>query len=165
VGLNDIKLSLNDPNYFGSWSARITMWINSYHLWVNHPVLGIGLGDFGREMKAYVDVAQPGIDPVHYSYTAHNAYVHTVLETGLVGIAAFLMGVFILPLRSISNNIISYGKNKSSLHRASLIMVLVSFIIFGISTTWIATRAQIAVFLFFTLIFMSYIQASNKSEC
>ena len=96
----------------GSWAdwvgPRKSMALDSLRMWRDHPVLGVGLGDFETAYPRYQSFpTNLWIDH------AHNDYAEAVAETGLVGallilsaLALFLRLVFRdwgRPLRSQAN--------------------------------------------------------------
>jgi O-antigen ligase len=52
-----------------------------------HPVLGIGLGNYARRYLAYAQ--RLGLDKVGEVRQAHNRYMEVAVESGLVGLTAF----------------------------------------------------------------------------
>lgn len=76
-------------------SGRLLLWRLSLGLWESAPILGRGLAFFQSEpgMLAYIRaVTFAGF------VDSHNAYVQAMLETGLVGLALFMLPFMILLL-------------------------------------------------------------------
>ena len=98
-------------------ATRLDFWDAALSMFQAHPVLGVGLNSF--------DVAYVGLDTTGRSFlpgsglaapeSAHNLYLNTLAEQGLVGIAALLLlvlasGRMILTLRrSADSRIRSFG--------------------------------------------------------
>jgi len=81
--------SIVDPTQ-ASARVRLLIWRSALDLVVQHPLLGVGLGNFEF---AYAEVRS--VEEWHLSRRevvddAHNEYLHLTVETGLVGLAAFL---------------------------------------------------------------------------
>jgi len=80
----------------GSWAdwagPRKSMALDSLRMWRDHPVLGVGLGDFETAYPRYQSF--PSDLWVDH---AHNDYVEAVAETGLVGALLILsaLGLFL----------------------------------------------------------------------
>lgn len=75
----------------GSDALRLTLWRGAIELTADAPVSGVGVGVFGR---AFRDVRDP--QPVDDRLmTAHNIFLNTAAETGLIGVGALvgLIGV------------------------------------------------------------------------
>ena len=79
--------------------GRIAMWKNSFAFALTHP-LGVGFGNFivsfasGYESKSYEEVSSQ----IHERYnlpakyvSAHSLYLQILVETGLVGLAIFVI--------------------------------------------------------------------------
>ena len=69
-----------------SSQGRLDAWTAGLTMFVQHPLTGVGLNQF----------------TVHHRLDAHNAYIKVAAETGLAGLFAFLMLVF-LSLRNALN--------------------------------------------------------------
>jgi len=97
-----------DPGYIGKrlgsvayvdtawadWAGeRKNMALDSLHMWRDHPVLGVGLGDFETAYPRY----QSYPTDIWIDH-AHNDYVEAVAETGLVG-ALLILSALALFLR------------------------------------------------------------------
>lgn len=68
--------------------GRITLNLAAYQMFVEHPVLGVGLANFDL---LSVDYANPlGLRHISLPYRAHNLYLEVAAETGVVGLASFL---------------------------------------------------------------------------
>lgn len=77
-------------------SARIRYWKTGLHMFADHPVFGVGPGNYARvRVSGYAHIeASQGY---HVSYIAsHSTYIDALTELGLVGTLAFLgvMGAF-----------------------------------------------------------------------
>jgi O-antigen ligase/tetratricopeptide (TPR) repeat protein len=63
--------------------GRLDMWRSAVAILGDHPITGVGPGIFGRAFRTYRD---PTIVQDKLA-SAHNAYLNTAAETGLIGIA------------------------------------------------------------------------------
>lgn len=70
-----------------SISDRSTMWTNGWNIFREHPVIGNGLNTFYLN---YTRVRSDNMKDVRGSY-AHNCYLQMAAETGLVGLASFII--------------------------------------------------------------------------
>jgi O-antigen ligase len=74
--------------------ARLELWRFAWRLFLEHPLAGIGPGNF----ESYLSAAYPGIDPK----PPHNNVLAMLCETGLPGAllyAAFFLGALLLAVR------------------------------------------------------------------
>ncbi len=68
--------------------GRITLNLAAFQMFVEHPVLGVGLANFDL---LSVDYANPlGLRHISLPYRAHNLYLEVAAETGVLGLASFL---------------------------------------------------------------------------
>lgn len=70
--------------------GRLDMWQSAVRIAVDHPIIGVGYGMFGRAFRDYRDptIAQDKLA------SAHNLYLNTLAETGIVGVVvAILLGI------------------------------------------------------------------------
>lgn len=77
-------------NTFGT---RVDLWGLGLRMVQDHPVLGVGMGNFTSVFARYARG-----DMVNDPLVAHNSYVTVAAETGLVGLTLFLL-VHVLALR------------------------------------------------------------------
>jgi O-antigen ligase len=71
---------------WADWAgSRKSMALDALRMWRDHPVLGVGLGDFETAYPRYQSF--PSDDWIDH---AHNDYVEAVAETGLVGAVLIL---------------------------------------------------------------------------
>jgi len=71
-------------------TTRINLWRAGFKMFLDHPVLGVGLGDFPEEYAMHY--AGPGEDPVEWA--PHSIYVQTLSELGLAGAIPLLLILF-----------------------------------------------------------------------
>jgi O-antigen ligase len=78
-----------DPNAqdTASETAHLAAWQAGLHMIQEHPVAGIGLGEFRSQMLAYAPAWYDGNPPS----MAHNAYVSLTAEMGIPGLVLFLV--------------------------------------------------------------------------
>jgi O-antigen ligase len=79
----------NVDSAWAGWAGwRKSMTLDSLRMWRDHPVLGVGLGDFAAAYPRYQSFpADVWIDH------AHNDYAEAVAETGLVGALLILLAL------------------------------------------------------------------------
>jgi tetratricopeptide (TPR) repeat protein len=71
-------------------AGRLDMWQSAVRIATDHPILGVGYGMFGRAFRDYRDptIAQDKLA------SAHNLYLNTLAETGVIGACvALLIGI------------------------------------------------------------------------
>lgn len=84
VRLNDVMNGqINNANF--STVERLAHWIAGLRMFVAHPLLGVGAGNYNAAYPAYR--LPDWYDPLGH---AHNYYINVAAETGTLGLAAFL---------------------------------------------------------------------------
>jgi O-antigen ligase len=97
---SDAKYStslLSDIFSFTSISDRMTMWQNSWKVYMRHPVIGNGINTFYRH---YMEVREDEYKHKKGSY-AHNCYLQMAAETGVIGLGAFLFAIAVFLVTSV----------------------------------------------------------------
>ncbi len=100
-----INISFTNPsadNYANS--ERVAHWVAGIHMFLDYPLLGIGIGNYQYAYPTY----HLGIFVVPLGH-AHNYYINMAAEAGLLGLSAFvlfLLAIFVAgghAYRAISN--------------------------------------------------------------
>ncbi len=74
-------------NKYQSNSERILIWQSAFHMFEDHPVLGVGLGQYkDNYQKKYISpkAKEPNLDH------AHNNFMQMLAENGIIGFAGFM---------------------------------------------------------------------------
>jgi O-antigen ligase len=93
-GVSDIKNFDENPNT--SVGQRLVYWTTSFRLFSNHPLLGVGSGDFQNE---YALIKPKRWEATPDSFNPHNQFLMTAATTGLLGLT-FLMLIFYYAIKS-----------------------------------------------------------------
>ncbi len=92
LGLTNISLSSPSPADY-STAERLAHWIAGINMFIAHPLLGVGIGNYPDAYPAfYVTIF---VDPLGH---AHNYYINVAAEMGIVGLIvylAFVLAIFI----------------------------------------------------------------------
>ena len=111
-----------------SSNGRIPMWINTFEIFKDYPILGVGTGQWYLSYFKYGG-KKAKIDPLwSYSQRAdhpHNEFLKLLVELGLLG-SLVVLSFFIV----IFNQIYKYLLNPSSEYRAEVLSLIASFSIF-----------------------------------
>lgn len=84
VNVSDVRgVNINDANF--ALVERLAHWQAAQNMIAAHPWLGVGLGNYAGAYPQYALANWP----FHLGH-AHNIYLHTWAETGLVGLAAYV---------------------------------------------------------------------------
>jgi O-antigen ligase len=106
-----------------STSMRIDLVKTSLNLWLYNPIFGVGPGQFVAQAKEQLKVAKSKV-----SRSVHNAYLHLLVENGLIGFS-FFFGIFILSFKAIIRMKLKMGfySEMAASFQICLISWLVSF--------------------------------------
>lgn len=95
-----IAAYLNNLNAGNSQWDRLYLWDVALKISRDHPLLGVGPGNFGASFKGYFQTDLLFQDQVWTS--AHNLYLHQLAERGLLGLAALLAFLYALTARALA---------------------------------------------------------------
>lgn len=73
-------------------SERYNLWRTNWEIFTDHPIFGIGHGDYKDYLPSYF--AKLGIPEDHFQSHAHNQYLQFLSNTGLVGFSFYLLFTF-----------------------------------------------------------------------
>ncbi|MBK7970501.1 MAG: O-antigen ligase family protein [Bacteroidetes bacterium] len=98
-GVTHASTQTNPSNYLGSASSneRLNLWYHSYHLFKEHPVIGVGAGNWK------IDLPSVGLRGLYRGYSEnlvflqpHNDYIWIVCELGIIGLLLFGLPVWLI---------------------------------------------------------------------
>ncbi len=73
----------------GAIQSRVTEGLAALLAWADHPIIGVGPGEFPQYYRQYAEVV--GIRVLARDREAHNLYLGMAAELGLVGLTVFLI--------------------------------------------------------------------------
>ena len=80
----------------GGSSGRSDLWNVGWHVFTGHPLFGVGIGNF-EVVEAHFVLRPGSISHIAYltdvPHLVHNTYLQLLAETGLIGLAGFLIVV------------------------------------------------------------------------
>ncbi len=85
AAITDIRSFHENPDT--SVGLRLVYWTTSFHVFVSHPLFGVGSGDFQKEYTA-AKPAKWAMTPD--SFNPHNQFLMTAVTTGLLGLSLLL---------------------------------------------------------------------------
>jgi len=125
-------LFFNVPRIRDSWASkigvpgdRVTVWKGALKAWKQRPLLGWGLGGFERAYKIHRVPMESDIG--RYEKTtafAHNEYLQIAVETGLLGLLAWLAFIFALMKKGFATARRDPSKWETTAALACLVMFL-----------------------------------------
>ena len=109
-----------------SFRERLAMWSNTLGMFKDHPLLGVGKGNFKIFYPLYAtrkvegSVFSPEVQPRE----AHNDYVQLLAETGILGFVSFIFIMLLIGVRLWK----SIGENNDPRSMPTLLSLSFSFI-------------------------------------
>ena len=79
------RITITDDNFAAA--ERMAHWQAGWHMFTDQPLTGVGAGNFNKQYPEYYVREQFSDSRGH----AHNYYIHLLSETGLAGLASYLM--------------------------------------------------------------------------
>ena len=156
AAVNEISDFYTQDKYISSVGTRLAMWDIAINVWKHYPFFGTGPGDFDDEVRALQKKNEyVGMDILN---SVHNIYIQALVGAGLVGFVA-LLAVLILPLKIFFTR---YLKDKS----ASLagFVTVISFMVFGVSESWILRLSIVSVFLVYITVIVSHLYLAGSAK-
>jgi O-antigen ligase len=89
-----LGLMTGDPTFEESYNVRASVTTSAYMMFLDHPILGVGLGNFESLYKQYS--RQIGLDQTLLDYSPHSHYLQVLSELGLVGFVVFIAMIWIM---------------------------------------------------------------------
>lgn len=91
AGRAEVRSALVDGNYNSDTGARLAMAGWAWRLFIEHPVRGVGVGGYRPAVEDLL--RRQGVDPASRALHdhAHNALLHALATTGLVGAGLFIV--------------------------------------------------------------------------
>lgn len=137
-------------------NERINLWQANWAIFLDHPVVGIGHGEYKKYLPIYFE--KLGIPADHFQSHAHNQYLQFLSNTGLLGLLFYLIFIGYLLIKTYQG----YRASKDPVLLGCL-AAQVAFHI-GAVTECNFERAKVRlVFLFFSALAMSLITVRRKT--
>lgn len=92
--------SVTNMTTVGSNTERLLMWKSAYNMFMDHPVLGVGLGQYkDNYQKKYIlpEAREPNL--TH----AHSNYMQMLAENGVIGFCSFIVFIGYVIIKNIKD--------------------------------------------------------------
>jgi O-antigen ligase len=125
------------------YGLRVDYWRGALSLFLHHPILGVGVGQFGYEIdRGALPEVSAAFETrskvtVHAGDEAHNMYLNTLAETGVLGLMAFAAILFGVA-RSAIRELRATRRTSPSEERIVLfylVLGVAGFLIFGFTNS------------------------------
>lgn len=153
--INNYQIGERD---YSSIGTRIEGWHVAWNIFMDHPVIGAGPGNYKPLMKQMIADGQQYNSAVKHKQP-HGAVPSTLADTGILGLS-MLLGVFLTPLWAAFRFIRSW---KPVRHLGyAMIVLVISFMHFGLTETIFSRNINIVFYIILTAAILSV--ASNEIE-
>lgn len=95
--------------FSGVFGARFEIWEGAVRMWSQFPLMGIGQGNFYR-LSDIASFSKSNFLILNHGENAHNYFLQTFTETGLIGASIFLLA-FVVPFSILKNQRIAFPAN------------------------------------------------------
>jgi len=113
-----------------TWSGRWSIWQGAFKVIASHPIVGVGAGNFAEAAVKYsAFIFENAAEEGETGGVAHNMFLSVASELGFVGLALFLLVLFLAFKVAIS-------ASRRFVLGAGLFLGLVAYVIAGMSLTW-----------------------------
>lgn len=89
---NEMMSAFEEGTEQGTGEQRWELWKVAIQVWMQHPIIGVGGGNFGSYSASHFKFGELEAFPnpgVLYGFNLHNGYMQVLSEFGLVGVFAF----------------------------------------------------------------------------
>jgi O-antigen ligase len=121
-----------NPLIFMCNADRISIYRNSINMIKHHPIVGVGVNTFMKNYKTYKESPEYRNQVTSDTCYAHNNFLHTFAETGIIGLSMFIWLIFRLFGESFS---IYKRLRNAFLKNVSLCLIacLIAFLVNGLT--------------------------------
>ncbi len=161
VGANDLKVFWQDPSADTSLGNRLNLWRNSIVIFSRSPLFGTGLGDFQRDNRELVAKGLAYASTERFSH-AHSVYFHALAEMGIIGFAALVLSLFILPLRYFYMSWRAAANPDVRFCALAGFLSVFAFAVFGIGEAWLVRNPAVNGYCLSVAVFLAGVAASKN---
>lgn len=151
---HDRLLTITDKS-FESNTERVLLWHSAWQMFLDHPFLGIGVGNFPIEYPAHY-ISPVAVEP-HLGH-AHNDFLHMLAETGAIGFLSFLYLFYTIVYRTYKNY-----RSHQSVYSLILLLVTAGFLLQGMTEYNFGNPPVIRMYWFLTGIAFSAAAYQSRS--
>jgi len=143
-----------------SVGTRLEMWQASWKIFIENPVLGVGWGHYQKQAIMQVEQGLRNQKIARHSHP-HNQFISALASGGIIGFVAILL-LFLIPA-SLFIKTIKHDGNKE-VQRLALagLVLIVSYIIFGMSESILERSRPVNFFAFYLAVFMAAIYGQKE---
>ncbi|HWR38238.1 MAG TPA: O-antigen ligase family protein [Patescibacteria group bacterium] len=126
-GVRERAATLTDPQFIANWQ-RVLVWQSCLHMIGDFPFFGIGIDSFNEIYNSRY-ILPESLERQHFH--AHNIFLHQLVETGIIGLTAFLYLFYQILKRSWEQAVSYHGQLPGQLFSV-VFLGTVSFLFAGV---------------------------------
>lgn len=164
AGIDDLKEYNVNPitPVTNSWGSRVNLWYSAWLLFLEKPIIGVGVGDYKNERQRLIEEGKV-VNTYGFGH-AHNHYLNLLAENGVVGLIALIVFIYFLPAKFFYQ----YWKSGTSTANERFwaltgLMVLTCFSMFGVAEVWLGRNPFVNIYCMFILVSLVGIHAKKTS--
>lgn len=131
-GANDIRIFMENPSAGTSWGIRLNLWRNTSLIMAEHPLLGIGLGDFHQKMRDMAADGRSWSTAVEDFGHAHSIYFDALANAGLVGLISTVVAYLLLPFMAFVRGLRKAVTSEQRFYALGGLVTVSAFATFGL---------------------------------
>ncbi len=153
--ISDIT-KMSNNKFDSSWGIRVVYWMVTYDILKDNILFGVGIGDYEKTMKEYLDKNDYPINSVTKEFMkehhAHNQFLMVLIQTGLIGLILMINLIYQMLKVKIDNNEI----------KILLILFLTVYFVSSMAEPLWFKQFTIALFVLFIGLFANNITQKEK---
>jgi len=156
-GVNSIESFMNSSDTDSSSAIRIKLWHDSLLMAKKHPLVGVGIGNFGPVRDEMIRRGE-----TYHSKSlghAHSIFMHSLATTGLIGLLSMLIALFIMPWRLLYKQWVNAPQDPWL--RFSILgglLSLFAFAHFGLTEAWLNRNPFVNLYVLSIVTFIASVQ-------
>jgi len=156
----EVSRLISDEQYRqGSIGERVAMWEVAGSAFQSAPLTGIGLGNFYAYKKQMIEAGEAPANIMRYKHE-HSLYMTLLGSTGLIGVLLFV-GVFALLWSRFKKAALAGRSPTSKLLGQMGLIVLLAYLDFGLSESYLFTHRGAAAFFFLITVLLFLISRTE----
>lgn len=159
LAMSDVSSFIDGKKRRTSAGNRLAIWDVALDVWMEHPVIGTGPGDFDEDFQLSQKAGLYPKVPVHSN--AHSIYFQSLATTGSVGFIVMIFSLLVFPYK------LFLEKMRAGAEIVGLtgMVFIVSFAIFGLTESWTLRAPFMSMYLaYFVALMSSAPRAENLKE-
>jgi len=145
----------------GNLQWRIIVWKMSVQIWELNPYIGTGLGDFFLDSSTVLKNGYMNGQMDYVAEHAHSIYFDALATMGLLGLMVVIVSMIFVPLFVVSR--IVRQRQSDFYLAASVFLLILSFLVFGLSEGLLSRKFFINLYLLLLLMYIATARSDSRN--